>query len=62
MIRVVSEKYKSIEKFALDYLSLAGFVPEIEKEYIIFNDDGRTGSLHADQLWRQGIGRSFQRC
>ena len=36
MIRVVSEKYKSIEKFALDYLSLAGFVPEIEKEYIIF--------------------------
>ena len=35
MIRVVSEKFKSIEKYALDYLSLAGFVPEIEKEYII---------------------------
>lgn len=36
MIRTVSKKYKSIEAFALDYLSLAGFVPENEKEYIIF--------------------------
>ena len=36
MIRIVSEKYKSIENHALSYLSLAGFVPEIEKEYIIF--------------------------
>ncbi len=36
MIGIVSEKYKSIEKYALEFLSSAGLVPENEKEYIIF--------------------------
>ena len=36
MIGIVSEKYKSIEKYALEFLSSAGIVPENEKEYIIF--------------------------
>ena len=36
MIRIVSEKYKSVEKYAFDFLSSAGLLPENEKEYIIF--------------------------
>ena len=36
MTGIVSEKYKSIEKYALEFLSSAGIVPENEKEYIIF--------------------------
>ena len=36
MIRIVSEKYKNIEKSAFEFFSLAGFVPEVDKEYIIF--------------------------
>ena len=36
MIRIVSEKYKSLERYATDFLSSAGLLPENEKEYIIF--------------------------